>query len=159
MQESPPTVPIANVREATTLLRDILDLGGEFEDALGSELTVNRTDFEAMQQLIRRGALSPSEIARQLGVSTAAATIIVDRLVAVGHVTRKPHPTDRRAILVVPEPTSIERALGRLLPLVMGIEHLLDDFSPDEQEVITEYLRRVQSKYREQLDAAQSAAT
>lgn len=144
--------PDIRAREATMLLREILNLTTEFEVDVSSDLSVNRRDFEAMQHLVTSGSLSPSEIARRLGVSTAAATVIVDRLTAVGHVTRQPHPTDRRGVLVVPNPDSVAQAMGRILPLIRGVDRILDDFDPGEQSAITAYLRRVVSVYGEQLE-------
>ncbi|HEV7948302.1 MAG TPA: MarR family transcriptional regulator [Glaciihabitans sp.] len=149
--ESTPAPQDIRVREASELLRDVLDLTSDFEAEVSRSLSVNRRDFEAMQHLVKSGPLSPSEIARRLGVTTAAATIIVDRLTAVGHVTREPHPTDRRGVLVVPAEASVAQAMGRILPLIMGVDQILDDFAPDEQQAITEYLRRVVQMYRQQL--------
>jgi len=152
---TPTPVPEIRVRDASRLLREILDLTTAFEAHVCSQLDVNRRDFEAMQHLVMHGALSPSDIARRLGVSTAAATVIVDRLVAVGHVSRKPHPTDRRGVLVIPNPQSVAQAMGHILPLILGVDGILDDFHPDEQAVITRYLGRVVQHYRDQLgDAA-----
>jgi DNA-binding MarR family transcriptional regulator len=133
------------------LLREILHLTSDFEADVSAVLSVNRRDFETMQHLIENGALSPTEIAHRLHVTTAAATVIVDRLTAVGHVTRQPHPTDRRGVLVVPNPDSVALAMGRVLPLIMSVDHALDGFAPEEQAAITEYLRRVVGLYKDQL--------
>ena len=143
--------PVGRVREASLLLREILDLTVDLEADVGADLDVNRRDFEAMQHLVMSGPLSPTAIARHLDVSTAAATVIVDRLTAVGHVTRQPHPSDRRGVLVVPNPASVERAMARILPLISGVDGVLDDFTIDEQSVITLYLARVVGVYRAQL--------
>jgi len=153
MQDAPASAPgpVGRVREASLLLRKILDLTVDLEADIGAELDVNRRDFEAMQHLVTSGPLSPTEIARRLAVSTAAATLIVDRLAAVDHVTRTPHPTDRRGILVVPNPASIDRAMARILPLISGVDLVLDEFSAEEQSVITRYLSRVVGVYRAQL--------
>lgn len=147
----PGTGRVGRVREASVLLREILDLTVDLEADVGAELDVNRRDFEAMQHLVMSGPLSPTEIARRLDVSTAAATLIVDRLAAVGHVTRQPHPSDRRGVLVVPSPTSVARAMARILPLISGVDQVLDDFTGEEQGVITHYLARVVGVYRAQL--------
>lgn len=149
---SPPPKPRVTVREASTLLREILTLTSEFEGTVSNALSVNRRDLDAMQHLIQNGPLSPTDIANRLGVTTAAATVIVDRLTAVGHVTRQPHPTDRRGVLVVPNPDSVRQAMGRIMPLIMGVDRTLDDFSAAEQVAITEYLRRVVQLYKEQID-------
>jgi len=139
------------VREASALLREILQLTSEFEVDVAAALSVNKRDFEAMQHLVMSGSLSPSEIARRLGVTTAAATVIVDRLTAVGHVSREPHPTDRRGVVVVPRPESSAAAMTRIMPLIRGVDSALDDFDSAEQAVITEYLRRVVGVYKDQL--------
>lgn len=51
------------------------------------------------------GSVGPStqqSLAVALGVSARNITGLVDGLVSSGHVTREPHPTDRRALLVTP---------------------------------------------------------
>ena len=113
------------VHESTMLLRELIRLSDDFEVHMGKELTVNPTDLRAMQHLIMRGPMSPTDIARALGVSTAAATVVVDRLARVDHVTRAPHPTDRRGIVVIPRPESVQRAMEGLLPMITGITYSL----------------------------------
>lgn len=148
---APTAAGIGNIRDASMLLRDLLELTAQFEQKVGASLAVNRRDFEAMQHLIAYGPLGPSDIARRLGVTTAAATTIVDRLVAVGHVTRTPHPTDRRGVVVVPTPASVAAAMSQIYPLITGVDGILDDFSEPEQAAITEYLRKAVAVYRDRL--------
>lgn len=130
------------MHRASLLLRRILTLNDELEKQLADELAVNPTDFDAMQHLIQSGPLSPSEIATRLGITTAAATMAVDRLVKVGHVTRQPHPSDRRRLLVVPQEESVRRAMQRLLPMILETDALLARYSDTEQAAITDYLAR-----------------
>lgn len=141
----------AGVRPATQLMREILDLSKAFQSHLRTELTVNSTDLDAMEHLLREGPMGPTELARRLGVSTAAATTIVDRLEALGHASRTQHPTDRRGVIVVPSPDSVSKAMGHIMPMVLGIDRVLDDFTPEEQLVITDYLEQVVESYRSQL--------
>lgn len=141
-------------REATQLLRDFLDVSELFEKSLGAELNVNQTDLEAMEHLLMSGPLGPSELARRLGISTASTTTAIDRLVAVGHVTREPNPDDRRGVLVVPQPASRDRAMARLMPMIMGLDGELEHFTDDEQDAITRYLRRVVDLYRQHAGGA-----
>jgi DNA-binding MarR family transcriptional regulator len=143
----PPGQP--EVHDATRLLREFLDVSASFERSLGVALRVNKTDLEAMEHLLMSGPLGPSELARRLGISTASATIAIDRLVALGHVTREPNPHDRRGVLVVPQEASRAQAMARLMPMIMGVDAQLDHFSADEQDAITRYLRRVVDLYRE----------
>ena len=141
------------VQDATVLLRDIRELSAAFESHLGGELTVNPTDLTAMEHLIQSGPLTPTDLARRLGVSTAAATTVIDRLTAVGHVSRVPNPADRRGVLVVPAPASVARAMGALMPMIMDIDGVLDDYSDTEKAIITGYLERVVAAYRQHIPA------
>lgn len=136
------------VHEATGLLRDFLNVSEMFERALATDLQVNKTDLQAMEHLLMSGPLGPSELARRLGISTASTTTAIDRLVALGHVTREPNPKDRRGVLVVPQPASRERAMRKLLPMILGLDARIYDFTADEQETITRYLRSVVELYR-----------
>jgi DNA-binding MarR family transcriptional regulator len=123
-------------------MRRILILNQEVEKQLGRELKVNTTDLEAMQRLMERGPLSPSTLAQVLGISTAAVTVVVDRLVKVGHVSRQPHPTDRRSLLVVPTPTSVRLAMDSLMPMIRDIDGLISRYTPEQQGAINDYLTK-----------------
>lgn len=145
------TSPRVPTGRPTVLLRDILQVSDQFELHLGHELAVNPTDLQAMQHLIQSGPTGPTALAKLLGISTAAVTSVVDRLVALGHASRTQHPTDRRGIVIVPNPASVKRAMDTLMPMIMGIDGVLGEFDPDEQAIITAYLERVLEVYRAQL--------
>jgi DNA-binding MarR family transcriptional regulator len=140
--------PRWDVGAPTALLREFLKVSEDFERRLARELQVNATDLAAMEHLIQSGPLSPSEIAARLGVTTAAATTIVDRLARVGHVTRRSNEQDRRGVVVVPETESVRRALGVILPMVQAVDGALDEFDEPEQQAIAAYLHRVLEIYR-----------
>jgi len=139
------------IRPATRALRQVLETSEEFEVLLQRRLTVNPTDLKAMEHLIQSGPLGATELARRIGVSSAATTAVVDRLVAVGHATRVPNPEDRRGVVIVPKPESVARAMAALMPMILGIDAVLDEFGERDQGVITSYLERVLEVYREQL--------
>ncbi|KRB35222.1 hypothetical protein ASD93_15535 [Microbacterium sp. Root180] len=130
------------------LLRAVIEMSDLFEKRLQSHLTVNPTDLEAMEHLLSSGPLGPSELARRLHVSTASTTTVVDRLVALGHVTREAHPTDRRGVLVVPTDASRRRAMSVLMPMILDIDAVLDRYPAEERSVITDYLAQVVDVYR-----------
>lgn len=139
------------VEDPTSLLQRIREVTAQFEHALGAQLSVNPTDLAAMEHLIQDGPLTPTELARRLGVTTAAVTTSIDRLTAVGHVTRSPNPDDRRGILVVPSAASIGQAMGMLLPMIMGIDKVLAGFDNAQKQVITDYLSQVVEVYEQHI--------
>lgn len=140
-------IPMPSVRPPTTLVRALFVAGAEFEKSLQRELAVNPTGLDAMGHLVLSGPLSPGELSRRLDLTTAATTAAIDRLVDLGHVTRAPHPTDRRSVLVVPTDASIRRAMSHLAPMIGRVDAVLDDFADDEQQVIERYLARVVATY------------
>ncbi|MBD5382973.1 MarR family transcriptional regulator [Clavibacter sepedonicus] len=135
--------------ELGRILRDVLGLAAGFERRLGGVLDVNPTDMKAMEHLIQAGSLSPTELAGRLGISTAAATLVVDRLVEVGHVDRRPHPHDRRRVVVVPRPASVGRAMAELMPMIGGVARAADALTDAERAAVTRFLGEVREVYRE----------
>jgi len=45
-------------------------------------------------------SVTPVALSRYLGISSASTTALLDRLERSGHVTRSPHPDDRRSVLI-----------------------------------------------------------
>lgn len=89
-------------------------------------------------------SVSPSELTRYLGVSTASTTAIIDRLEKSGHVTRVPHPSDRRSILVVATDESdaeVRATLGKMHERMMSA---VIDMSPEESAIVVATLARLQ---------------
>lgn len=83
-------------------------------------MKLNDSDMRAIRMMIRsqeQGLLvTPKDIAREVGISSASTTKLIDRLVDGGHVTRVPHPSDRRTMcLRVTESTrrSAHDTIGR----------------------------------------------
>jgi DNA-binding MarR family transcriptional regulator len=74
-------------------------LSRDMTDSLARDgLTESRAHL--MWQLQQRGPCTQATLAADLHVTPRAITALVDGLVATGFVTREPHPSDRRAILV-----------------------------------------------------------
>ena len=92
--------------------------------------------------------LPPHEIAERLIVSRATVTGLVDSLERRRLVERRPHPTDRRMLLV--EITERGReAVHELRPIVHRHHRIWFDVLDDgEKEVLKEVLERVQDKLR-----------
>jgi DNA-binding MarR family transcriptional regulator len=146
-----PSAGGGSVHRATVLLREMITANEEFVGHMRRELAVNATDLDAMTHLISSGPLGPTELAKRLNLSTAAVTTVVDRLESAGHVTRAQHPSDRRSVVVVPNPTSVDRAMGVLMPMIMGIDEVMTTFPAEQRAVITDYLERVVMVYQKQV--------
>jgi DNA-binding MarR family transcriptional regulator len=139
-------------RAASMALREVAEASKDFENHVRHRLDVNATDLAAMEHLMLSGPLGPAELGRRLGLSRPAMTAVVDRLTALGHVTRSEHPTDRRAVVVTPAPASVDQAMRILLPMIAEVDAALDGFTDDQQAAIAEYLNRVVAAYRRHLN-------
>lgn len=133
-------------------LHAIVTLSRDFERHVGQALMVNSTDLAAMEHLMTEGSLTPSELSRRLDISTAATTLVVDRLVALNHVRRHPHPHDRRKVVVVPEPRSVTLAFAELLPVIGGVAALEATMPEAERAVVEAFLSRVVTIYVDALE-------
>lgn len=129
-------------------IREVLKLAQEFEAQLGSALGCNPTDLAAMRHLIESGPMTPTELAARLGVSTAAATMVVDRLGALGHASRAPHETDRRKVVIVPAEASIEAAVAELMPFFVGVAELVAKLGDGDRRVVEAFLDGLLEVYR-----------
>ena len=145
--EQPEPTGAPPYRLQTLQLREILELTADADREVQARLEVGHSDLEAMNHLVIDGPLGPTEIGRRLHMSSAAATVLVDRLEAAGHVTRQADPNDRRRQLVVPTPEAAARAWEVVSPLIGGIDAVLDTLTADEQAVVARYLAGVMEAY------------
>jgi DNA-binding MarR family transcriptional regulator len=81
----------------------------------------------------RRGALAVSDIGARMGVSNAAASQMLDRLVAQGLVARSEDPNDRRVRQIALTPEGLRRVDASLRAQFDWLEGLADLLSPREQ--------------------------
>ncbi len=99
----------------------------------------------AMRYILERAddgeAVTPTEIAQHLGVSTASVTSILDRLHSGGLIAFENNPRDRRSKLVVPFDRSVD--LADVDPLTAEIRDYASRLSAAEAAHIADFLTRV----------------
>ena len=122
------------------LLRELFEANEKFAEGLAEELTVNETDFRAMEFLIEHGPCSAKDLATALGLSPGAVTVVIDRLEKVGHVTREPNPKDRRGLVIQPKKASVDRAWQALGPIIQKHSTMLAEMPARKRNVIEDYL-------------------
>lgn len=91
-------------------------------------MKMNETDLLAIRFVMRARrageSISPKDLARLLGISTASTTALIDRLEASGHLTRQRHPTDRRALEIIPTAdadSEVRRTLGQMHARMLAV--------------------------------------
>lgn len=116
-----------------------------------ANLGITNAEWEVLKALVLSGApyrMGPGDLAKRLGLTPAAMTHRIDRMVGEGLVTRDRDESNRVRVIV--ELTTEGRAKWlEAMRLASGFEEdLLQDLSSDERgvlgEVLTRLLRRVE---------------
>src|SRR3954447_15527669 len=68
--------------------------------ALCQRAGITESELDALEYLEADGPLTQRQLGERLLLSSGGITVLVDRLERGGWVERKPHPTDRRAVLL-----------------------------------------------------------
>jgi DNA-binding MarR family transcriptional regulator len=97
---------------AVASLRDLQRAINDWRRRNRSQSGVGDTDILALQIVFeaeREGlVVSPRGLSERLGITSAATTMLIDRLEASGHVCRERHPHDRRSIILRPVSLDLE---------------------------------------------------
>jgi DNA-binding MarR family transcriptional regulator len=109
--------------------------------AAADVLGINRTDLRILGTVVH-GAMSAGRVAEAVGLSPAAATTAIQRLVASGYLTREPDPEDRRRAVVELTPAARQQAERIYGPVGEAGMAELQRFTTAELVLIAEFLER-----------------
>jgi len=112
------------------------------DEAACGALGINRTDGRCLDVLAREGPMGASELARRSGLTTAAITLVLDRLERAGYARRARHESDRRRVVVEATPLAAQRAQELYGPLADEGTRELERYSDEALVLLREFLRR-----------------
>jgi DNA-binding MarR family transcriptional regulator len=125
-------------------VRTLLRAGRRMQSVMGQRLSLGETDLNAMDELVRSDQpMGPVELGNRLGIRSASATMLVDRLESAGHLRRERHPTDRRRITLYTTESARREVLTTLAPLLVSIDAIASALDEDESRVVLGFLRDV----------------
>jgi DNA-binding MarR family transcriptional regulator len=135
--------------EPSWALWEVMRTSTSVGHALAQRLGLSYNEVRALELLSdsARG-LGTVELAHGLGMRSASATELVDRLEASGHVRRRPHETDRRRVVVELTGHGRERVLAVLGPLLNRYDGVAAGLSPEAAAAVVAYLRGVAAEQR-----------
>ncbi|MBB3157011.1 DNA-binding MarR family transcriptional regulator [Microbacterium proteolyticum] len=123
-----------------------------------ASMSMTENELLVLRLLTRASAsareVTPIDLARHLGVSTASVTALLDRLERSGHLQRGPHPTDRRKVLVsttghadVEMHDTLSSMHARMMQATRGM-------SDNETAAVTSFLHRMRCAVADGCDVA-----
>lgn len=143
------------------LLRELVLVLEQHGRAFAHRTGLGATDIRALIRLLdheRAGtAAGPSVLARELVLTTASTTVLLDRLERAGHVRRAPRTDDRRRVDI--RITSAAKDVGWAFfgPLIDATVAVLDARTAPEREVIDRFLGELTEAIAEAVTAAPRA--
>ncbi|MFW0775925.1 MarR family winged helix-turn-helix transcriptional regulator [Paenarthrobacter nitroguajacolicus] len=130
-------------------LRDYRSAEAEMRRRTQASMGMGETDLMALRYLLEAERVGrevgPKELTVRLGITSASMTSLVDRLVRSGYVTREPHPTDRRALILRPTPGSDQEVRGTLGDMHARMMEVAATLNAEESLVVVDFLRRMRS--------------
>ncbi|GAA3050027.1 hypothetical protein GCM10020229_71900 [Kitasatospora albolonga] len=161
---TPPSPPgDGGADDLSGALREVLTLTQLARTTLAERLGMPLTNVEAVEHVVMASSagapIGPAELARRLGVTSAAGTQSVNRLVAEGHLSRTSHPSDGRRQVLDATPSGLGHVMGELAPLLALLHRAADGLGERERAGAIHYLANVAAAYRAYLDGDQDDAT
>ncbi|HEX4248125.1 MAG TPA: MarR family transcriptional regulator [Pseudonocardia sp.] len=124
------------MRQLAIEVRAVMVAADTYRRAMAAALGVGVTEVSALGEIRQDGPLTPSELARRLGLTSPSVTSLLDRLETAGLVARRRHPADRRSVLV--ELTASGDEL-----LVAAFEQFSDDVATAVRSASPEHVREL----------------
>ncbi|MFI5258969.1 MAG: MarR family winged helix-turn-helix transcriptional regulator [Candidatus Limnocylindrales bacterium] len=127
------------------VLRAVREESGQavlFSQAVAERVGLAGTDVECLEMLQAEGRATVGRLAELTGLTTGAATRMVDRLEQAGYVNRVADPTDRRRVLVEPAP-GLAAKFGALHASIAKAQlAIIEHYDDNELAILIDFLDR-----------------
>lgn len=107
--------------------------------AVARQLGVSESEIAALQHL-SEGGITPGELGRRLQLTSGGMTALLHRLYARQHIVRRPHPIDRRSVIVSADPAVLESIGEIFAPLVADADAITARLPPRDRQIAHDYL-------------------
>ncbi|MEJ8281277.1 MarR family winged helix-turn-helix transcriptional regulator [Pseudonocardia spirodelae] len=144
-EATPLDAALAALDDTTLAVRDLISASQDLTARMARRMGMNVSDMTAILMLSERGPMGGTELARLLEISTAAVTILVDRLQRSGHVERSRDPGDGRRVRVSGTTAARTAALRAWMPAIQDLDEVCRSLSPSERAVAQDVLGRLRA--------------
>ena len=135
-----PGVPAWRTTGTLSALQELVEVSETVPAVVARQAGLSTSELHSLRHLMR-GPVGPVDLAKVLGVTSAASSGVVDRLVSRGHAERRPHPDDGRRTAVVITDSGRAEVLARMTPMFESLAALDATLNERDREVVERYLR------------------
>lgn len=135
-----PGVPAWRTTGTLAALQELVEVSETVPAVVARQAGLSTSELHSLRHLMR-GPVGPVDLARLLGVTSAASSGVVDRLVSRGHAERRSHPGDGRRTEVLITDSGRAEVLARMTPMFESLAALDATLHDDERVVVERYLR------------------
>ncbi|MFC7679843.1 MarR family winged helix-turn-helix transcriptional regulator [Paenibacillus sp. GCM10028914] len=118
---------------------------------VAASLGLYNTDLISVDILRETGPITAGELSKQIGLATGSVTALIDRLEKSGYVRRENDPSDRRRVIIVPDYENKEEIINTYIPLHNAMVNLISSYTPEELELITQFLGKASRVLEDQI--------
>ncbi len=126
----------------------------EFDERVAKKLKLSRTDMRCLELVAGHGPLTAGRLAEESGLTTGAATFILDRLEEAGMVTRRRDTEDRRRVWVEIVPAAQQRLAELQRPAAEEMRQVAQRFKADELAIVRDFMRQAKEVFQRQVTGA-----
>ncbi|WP_167736578.1 MarR family transcriptional regulator [Nocardioides sp. 1609] len=134
-------------RRVTRALRRYATESDLYVAAAGRESAMHRTDLNGLALVMDFGLqgepATPGRLSAAMHLSAPATSAMLDRLERQGHVTRSPHPDDRRSVVVDVTDHALDVGGRMFARLAAHLAPVLDGRTDEELALIAAFLEEV----------------
>ncbi|QBD75467.1 MarR family transcriptional regulator [Ktedonosporobacter rubrisoli] len=130
-----------------------------FNQAVATRLGIHPTDLKVASLLAQKGALTAGQLAEHTGLTTGAATFIIDRLEKAGYVQRVRNPHDRRSVLIELKQERAASVGEYFVPMARVLEKVSAAYSDEELAVILKFMLHNNEAVEEEIARLHKDAT
>ena len=125
------------------LLRRLSVTSTRHVSMIAKRMSLGFTEVVALHHLYDSGSMTAGELGRLMFLTRGAVTQLADRLERLGYLERRPHPEDRRSLLLMETKTGEEAALAQMDPFIREAQRGIAGLSAEDREVVGKFLEGV----------------
>jgi DNA-binding MarR family transcriptional regulator len=131
----------------------------QFNGMVADRLGVAQSDLQCLYALGHHGPATVSELAARVNLTSGAASRMVDRLEAAGHVRRTQDPADRRRVVIEASEQTLDEVSGYYSPLNTRMLAALEPVDAAGLEQLAAFVRSAQVSAEREIERLAAVPT